>query len=405
MSKADLKLAMDLLQVRKPLRLPSRSPVFTAPTISVQGPQPQTQKDPSEGAEDRIESGASTEPAIEQTIDSAVVPSIVPQTPYSEETGANHDSVTERLGHAMPLSSESDIAKVTKRPSQSLTESSLDPVTGSSDASVTVEPSQEMTGSYPDRVIKQPSPVMTPRSIESGPEDRQRESRRLPAILRAGTLKPKEHYCAVPTALFGRDRLFENPQDFMVYLYFFSKSYGFGRNTCDMGQGELVSFTGLVKNSVKKSLDRLVADKWIRVIQSFECGQIARKWRVYSPYENGKTNRVTHLDPSLLTTTGEETGVQRDRGNCRPSQLATQSGSPDAPVTGSPNDPYKERSKDATSRTSSRRERERANGMRFKNSSPTIRRLTSRIVSKRSMQQTFQVESLAILQWPISRLP
>ena len=39
---------------------------------------------------------------------------------------------------------------------------------------------------------------------------------------------------------------------------------------------------------------------FIRMIQDFEYGRVSRKWRVYSPYENGKTDRPTYF--------GSETG-------------------------------------------------------------------------------------------------
>jgi len=199
---------------------------------------------------------------------------------------------------------------VKKVPGQNSTRLNNDPVK--------IRPSQKMTGSENDPV------TLVNHKLP-----------RLPQYLQTGALKPKDHFTAVPNCLFRDRSPFETPNDFMIYLRLFGVSYGFGRNTCDMGLAELMTFTGLCKNSVRKSIDRLEKQGWIKMIGDYEAGQISRKWRVLSPWEKGFTP-----EPTYISKDGKQTGANSDGVKNRPGQIVPQRGSEIDPVTVSKNDTY-----------------------------------------------------------------
>jgi len=225
-------------------------------------------------------------------------------SPHIEETGSNIDPVKKEPGQILRSSgSETDPVKIC--------------------------PSQKMTGSEnnPAMLVNNSQPS------KGGTCEAGRKLPRLPQFLQSGALKPKDHFTAIPSCLFRDRSPFETPNDFMIYLRLFGVSYGFGRNTCDMGLTELVEYTGLCKNSVKKAIERLEKRGWIKMIGDFEPGQITRKWRVLSPWEKGFTPEPTFI-------VKENTGSNSDGVKNGPGQTVTQRGSKSDTATGAKNDPY-----------------------------------------------------------------
>lgn len=140
-------------------------------------------------------------------------------------------------------------------------------------------------------------------------------------------------FTKVPHALLRGECRFSEPLDFMVYLHLFTYSHGFGRREADMSQAQLGKFTGAAKNTIKRSLDRLEAEGWIKCIQEFECARISRRWMVFAPEDrSGKPGRK-----------GKKTVSNTDTVHNVPSPLVTESGSTADPLTGSKIAPYKER--------------------------------------------------------------
>lgn len=229
-----------------------------------------------------------------------------------EEKGSCDDTVIVRQDHPVPPSV----------PKSNITDASHDSVENLQD--------QAVTGSPHECVAKKQSHEM-PLSDET------LKKHRLPAFFQNNALEPTAgHFTAIPNAMLRQQTMFESVYDFAVYLCMVSKSYGYKRNTCDMGINELVSSTGLSRNSVKKSLDRLLAGKWIKLLQEYEYGRTARKWRVYCPYENGKT------DDQTFVVAEKKNGSQGDRVISRSCQEMPPKGSSQDPVTGAPRGTYKE---------------------------------------------------------------
>ena len=198
-------------------------------------------------------------------------------------------------------------------------------------------------GSTPDSVIPRqcqeitvsPDDSVTGRQCQSvtlSQEQDQKPRKVFRQFLKNGELKPVSNYDAIPGVLLREVGLFENPFDFMIYLHLFSKSYGYGRNTCDMGLKHLETFTGLSRNSVKKSLERLVKKRWIKMISDYEYARATRKWRVFTPYELGLSKKPVF----------EETGSSHDTVTVRHCHDMTQTESSVDPLTGSRRDTYKE---------------------------------------------------------------
>ncbi len=125
----------------------------------------------------------------------------------------------------------------------------------------------------------------------------------------------------------------------MIYLSLFSHSYGFGRNTCDMGLTQLIQFTSLSRNSVRGALERLQETKWIKAISEFEYGGISRKWRVFCPWEKGCTEHRTYFSPN---ETAQKSESKNDSVKSPQSTFSTERGLNSAPPTGSKSDPYKD---------------------------------------------------------------
>ena len=133
----------------------------------------------------------------------------------------------------------------------------------------------------------------------------------------------------------------------------------------------MVDFTGTSKNRVKRSLERLTKQGWIKVEEEFEPGQLKRKWRVYSPDERpergGGVGKRKSNDPSPKPSREadrERTPSKTDPVQNGPGPDQTPSLSRVDPLTGSNVNPLKEIFKTNPKHTLSLRARlkpERAN--------------------------------------------
>jgi hypothetical protein len=112
-------------------------------------------------------------------------------------------------------------------------------------------------------------------------------------------------FTAVPHSLLRGEAKFRDPIDFMVYMHLFTYSHGFNRQTADMSQSQLERFSGVAKNTIKRSLDRLAKDGWIKMVEDYESARMSRKWRVFTPEERrggpkgGKKSTGSSADPDL----------------------------------------------------------------------------------------------------------
>jgi len=271
MSKADLKSAMEALNVKVPLRLSARAPSFQSPTPLNESSVPPAASTAREATSGTPDGGSAN----------------------LEQRGSNSNTVKTEQG-------------------QNLTLSKIDTVTAEHCQNRTVLPADPVA--QPERAAAQASAKSTKAS--------------------GFTQVPNE-------VLRGKGR-FVDPLDFMIYLSLLSYSRGFQRDTASMSQGELESFTGAARNTVRKSLERLVQQGWIKMVEDYEFARMSRRWRVYS---------IGELPPEGST---ETTGSNSDTVKNEHCQELTLRGSSLNPVTGSKFDPYienssKEKSKKALS--------------------------------------------------------
>jgi hypothetical protein len=201
---------------------------------------------------------------------------------------------------------------------------------------------KEETGSNLDRVQNSPGQKLTGSNfdpLDSGGEKNCNNSSGLePSPSETDPVKFEQGrpgFTQVPHAVLRLAGLFEEPIDFMVYLHLFTFSWGYQRETVDMGLTQLERFTGAARNTVRRSLDRLSEKRWIIEVQKQEPGQVSRKWKVRNPAPK---------DP-------ENTGSKTDRVKHGPGQTLTPRGSNPDPVTGSKMDPYIESSKQSFKET------------------------------------------------------
>ena len=134
----------------------------------------------------------------------------------------------------------------------------------------------------------------------------------------------------MPHDLLRGEVKFRDPLDFMVYLHLFSYSYGFNRSTASMSQAQLERFTGAAKNTIKRSLERLAEDGWIKMLEDFEHARMSRKWRVFLPEDRHGPRPGRRGSNSDTVKSGQN-------------QKQTASLSKSDTVTVSKMDPYKER--------------------------------------------------------------
>jgi hypothetical protein len=93
-----------------------------------------------------------------------------------------------------------------------------------------------------------------------------------------------------------------------------------------MSQGQLEDFTGASRNTVRRSLERLIKQGWIKMVEDYECARMSRRWKVVSP------------EQKLKRKTGSNSHPVRNE----PCSDLPQAGSKTDPVTGFKIDPYKE---------------------------------------------------------------
>lgn len=303
-----LKTALQDLKINMPMRLPKDGLKLSPPKEKV-SPNPTTQK--------------VVNPPLKETSGAThTKPHVDLGKSNLSDTGSPDDRGIACKGQALTRSLNS---RDTEQPGEQMTGPPDDPVTRS--------PSQEITDSPDQQVYKregQETPGKKKNPVNKSPRRYKKD------ILQSGKLKPADHFSAVPNLILRSGGLFETPADFMIYLHLFTYSYGFGRNTCDMGITQLMRFSGTVRNSVRKSLERLQQGKWIKQIQEFEAGGISRKWRIYTPYEKGVSEEKIFLEA------GEKSGSSKDPVKDCMGNSKNPSGTNFDPPTGSPNAPYKE---------------------------------------------------------------
>ncbi|MGK5086615.1 helix-turn-helix domain-containing protein [Bdellovibrionota bacterium FG-2] len=131
--------------------------------------------------------------------------------------------------------------------------------------------------------------VSTANSVQAKPSSEHTTVSKLNTVPDAIASRPVErlqgNFTQVPNTLLRTAGMFEDPFDFMIYLLLYSYSYGFGRDTASMSQSQIENFAGVSKNRVKRSLDRLIKQRWIKRIGEFERSRVSRKWRVFAPEE------------------------------------------------------------------------------------------------------------------------
>ena len=92
-----------------------------------------------------------------------------------------------------------------------------------------------------------------------------------------------------------------DPAAQVLYSRLFRLSYGFNRNYCTVSQALLMERTGLSRNTVRTTLQSLVAEGWIKIASAGN--RVSTSYRVILPREWEKYNegRGTTSDPQHLT--------------------------------------------------------------------------------------------------------
>ncbi len=279
-SRTDLKSALRSLDVSKPLRIP--------PQLGFAAPKPIQAVEVSlaSASANSEESGSSLD-----TVQNEQSPNQTVSRMDSVRNGSSQPDITQEFASPSPGITESKLDGVQSGPCSKRTESKLD--------SVQNEPRQKRTGSKMDTV--------------------------------EGTSRG---FTRVPHALLRDVTPFEEPIDFMIYMHFFTYSYGWDRETASMGLSQLERYTKSGRNTVKRALERLQAAGWIECVEEYEHARMSRKWRVKNPWDGtcgpngGPSGRGSKLNP-----------VQN--GRC-PESIATEFKM--APLTGSKMDPFIESS-------------------------------------------------------------
>jgi hypothetical protein len=140
-------------------------------------------------------------------------------------------------------------------------------------------------------------------------------------------------FTRVQHSLLRGEAKFSEPLDFMIYMHLFTYSHGFGRREAHMSQAQLEKFTGATRNTIKRSLDRLTGQGWIKCVEEFERARMSRKWRVLTPEDrSGGSGRSG--------SGGKRTGAKSDSIQNGPSAEWTGGRSTVNPQTGSKIDPF-----------------------------------------------------------------
>ncbi len=129
--------------------------------------------------------------------------------------------------------------------------------------------------------------VSTVDSVQDGPSSESTTVSKMDTVPSEVESRPvaklQGNFTQVPNSLLRTAGMFEDPFDFMIYMLLYSYSYGFGRDTANMSQSQIEEFAGVSKNRVKRSLDRLIKQGWIKLASEYERSRISRKWRVLVP--------------------------------------------------------------------------------------------------------------------------
>jgi hypothetical protein len=287
-------------------------------------------------------------------------------------------------------------------PGQNLTGSKNDPVNLEPCKQEIIEEksaySAESTGSITDPVTDLPGQIST--GLKNDPVTARPCQKRTGSKFDPVSVAPKG-FTRVPNLLLRMDQPFSEPVDFMIYLHLFTYSHGFGRETASMSQAQLERFTGAVRNTVRKSIERLTQQGWIECIEEYEASRMSRKWKVRAIGESHPK------DPAPIT------GSNSDPVKNSPGHTLTQTGSKNDPVTGSKFNPYKESSnkeptKNSLSRTGareageSRDELSGSDGIEsevlreyFGHASMTPRKRQSEMLIYQELRGTFRDEQIA----------
>jgi len=217
--------------------------------------------------------------------------------------GTSHDSTPAITPSSPPLSSNleesgSKLNTVQNEQGPNLTLSKIDPVQS--------EPGPNQTGS-----------ILNP--VEESATQRKRST---------------SPFTPVPHELLRGERQFTDPLDFMIYLHLYSYSWGFSRETASMSQAQLERFTGSARNTVRRSLERLIQQGWVKMVEEYECARMSRRWKVVSPENHGSKRE---------TENGRKTGSKLDPVQNGPGLNLTPTRSNLNPLTGSKMNPYIER--------------------------------------------------------------
>mgnify|MGYP000470228514 CR=1 FL=1 len=183
------------------------------------------------------------------------------RSPILEESLSATDPVSEEQCPGTPVSS---LDTVQNGHGTESTQSNLDTHTASGLDTVKVEQCSTETDSAPDTVDPEPRQKRTVSRMDTVGAGRGQER----------SVRPAGAFTAVTHDLLRGEAKFREPLDFMVYMHLYTYSYGFGRQTADMSQSQLERFTAASKNTIKRSLERLVKDGWIKMVEDFECARI-----------------------------------------------------------------------------------------------------------------------------------
>lgn len=97
------------------------------------------------------------------------------------------------------------------------------------------------------------------------------------------TAKIENGFVKVDMALLGESINSLSPSERVMYLTLYRLSYGWGKNICSVGYTDLTKNTNLCKETVRKSIKRLVSRGYIEILRSDF--KIKTVYRVYLPKE------------------------------------------------------------------------------------------------------------------------
>jgi len=279
-SRTEMKNALRSLDVSKPLRIPPQLG-FSAPK-SLDAARSQTSQ---------VESNVGQRGSKMDSVQNEQCPNLTESKMNSVQNGPSRQVIIGKTESSFGLSTESKIDPVQNEHRPKFTESNLN--------TVHFGPCEKRTGSKMDPV----------------------------------TVSSTKGFTKVPHSLLRMTTPFSEPIDFMIYMHLFTYSYGWDRSTASMGLNQLERYTRAGRNTVKRSLERLITEGWIECIEEYEHSRMSRKWKVRHPDAAPK-------DPAQEETTGSK----MDTVQIGQSPEQTLRGSKMDSVTGSILDPFIEHS-------------------------------------------------------------